>query len=115
MKNSFNIAVIDGAIGLDGIDDFSKDEAAGSRCEIAQEFRPNADEPFEKYNVPELVTDYKELYANIDVISIACPIPPPAPVHTKDVAKTSKNAVIDNNSTNARRTKLVNRKGGNWR
>lgn len=96
MKNTFNVAVIGaGAIGLNHIDSFQKHEAA-KVVAVAEVSPERGKEAVEKYNVPELVTDYKDLLArdDIDVVSIALPNYLHAPVGL-EALQAGKNVMID--------------------
>jgi predicted dehydrogenase len=74
-KSSLNVAVIGaGAIGLDHIRSYQLHPAA--RVVALAEVSPErGKEAADTFNIPELVTDYKELLArdDIDVISLALP------------------------------------------
>jgi predicted dehydrogenase len=74
-QSSFNVAVIGaGAIGLNHIESFQQHPAA--RVVAVAEVSPERGrEAVDKFNVPELATDYKTLLArdDIHVISIALP------------------------------------------
>ena len=95
-KSTFNVAVIGaGAIGLNHIDSFQKHPAA--RVVAVAEVSPErGQEAVDKYNVPELVTDYKKLLAraDIDVVSIALPNYLHAPVGL-EALQAGKNVMID--------------------
>jgi predicted dehydrogenase len=96
MKNTFNVAVIGaGAIGLNHIDSFQKHEAA-KVVAVAEVSPERGQEAVDKYNVPDLVTDYKELLAreDIDVVSIALPNYLHAPVGL-EALEAGKNVMID--------------------
>ena len=95
-KNSFNVAVIGaGAIGLDHIQSFQKHPAA-KVVAVAEVSPERGQEAVDKFNVPELVTDYKELLAreDIDVVSIALPNYLHAPVGV-EALQAGKNVMID--------------------
>ncbi len=95
-KDSFNIAVIGaGAIGYDHISSFQQHPAAKvvALAEVSPERgRAAAD----KFNIPELVTDYKKLLkrADIDVFSIALPNYLHAPVALAAL-KAGKHVMLD--------------------
>lgn len=95
-KNSYNVAVIGaGAIGLNHIDSFQKhpDAKVVAVAEVSPE---RGQEAVDKFNVPELVTDYKTLLAreDIDVVSIALPNYLHAPVGL-EALQAGKNVMID--------------------
>ena len=74
-KDSFNIAVIGGgAIGYDHINSF-KQHPAAKVVALAEVSPERGREAADKFNIPELVTDYKKLLKrpDIDVFSIALP------------------------------------------
>jgi predicted dehydrogenase len=95
-KSSFNVAVIGaGAIGLNHIESFQKHPAA-KVVALAEVSPERGREAADKFNVPELVTDYKELLArdDIDVVSIALPNYLHAPVGL-EALQAGKNVMID--------------------
>lgn len=74
-KSVYNVAVIGaGAIGLDHIRSFQSHPAA-KVVALAEVSPERGREAVDLYNIPELVTDYRELLkrADIDIISIALP------------------------------------------
>lgn len=95
-KSSFNVAVIGaGAIGLNHIESFQKHPAA-KVVAVAEVSPERGQEAVDKYNVPELVTDYKVLLGrdDIDVVSIALPNYLHAPVGL-EALQAGKNVMID--------------------
>lgn len=95
-KTHFNVAVIGaGAIGLNHIDSFQKHPAA-SVVALAEVSPERGQEAKEKFNVPELVTDYKVLLGrdDIDVISIALPNYLHAPVGL-EALQAGKHVMVD--------------------
>ena len=103
-KTSFNVAVIGaGAIGLDHLASFKQHPAA--RVVALAEVSPQRGrEAADKFNIPELVTDYKILLArdDIDVVSIALPNYLHAAV-ALDALKAGKHVMLDKPmATNAR-------------
>jgi predicted dehydrogenase len=74
-KDSFNVAVIGaGAIGLDHIASFQSHKAA-SVVALAETSEERGRQAAERFRIPEVTTDYRELLAraDIDVFSIALP------------------------------------------
>ena len=74
-KSTFNVAVIGaGAIGHDHIKSFQSHPAA-KVVALAEVSPERGREAAEKFDIPTLVTDYKDLLAreDIDVVSIALP------------------------------------------
>jgi predicted dehydrogenase len=105
-KDSFNVAVIGaGAIGLDHIQSFQKHPAA-KVVAVAEVSPERGQEAVDKFNVPELVTDYKELLAreDIDVVSIALPNYLHAPVGV-EALQAGKNVMIDKPIATSARTR----------
>jgi len=95
-KSTFNVAVIGaGAIGLNHIESFQKHPAA-KVVALAEVSPERGREAADKFNVPELVTDYKLLLAreDIDVVSIALPNYLHAPVGL-EALRAGKNVMID--------------------
>jgi predicted dehydrogenase len=103
-KTHFNVAVIGaGGIGQDHLASFSLHPAA--RVVALAEVSPERGrEAAERFGVPELVTDYRQLLrrADIDVVSIALPNYLHASV-TLDALRAGKNVMLDKPmATNAR-------------
>lgn len=74
-KNTFNVAVFGaGAIGLDHIQSFQLHPSARVVA-LAETSPERGREAADRFNIPELVTDYRDLLArdDIDVVSIALP------------------------------------------
>ncbi|MDF2439987.1 MAG: hypothetical protein JWN98_971 [Abditibacteriota bacterium] len=95
-KTSYNVAVIGaGAIGHNHIESFQK-HAAAQVVALAEVSAERGREAADKFNIPELVTDYKVLLArdDIDVISIALPNYLHAPV-ALEALQSGKNVMID--------------------
>lgn len=95
-KSTFNVAVIGaGAIGLDHIKSFQSHPAA-KVVALAEVSPERGREAADKFNIPELVTDYKTLLArdDIDVVSIALPNYLHAPVGL-EALQAGKNVMID--------------------
>lgn len=95
-KSTFNVAVIGaGAIGHDHIKSFQSHPAA-KVVALAEVSPERGREAADKFDIPELVTDYKTLLAHddIDVISIALPNYLHAPVGL-EALQAGKNVMID--------------------
>jgi predicted dehydrogenase len=95
-KDRFNVAVIGaGAIGLDHIQSF-KQHPAASVVALAEVSPERGKEAAERFGIPTLVTNYKQLLkrADIDVVSIALPNYLHAPVGL-DALKAGKHVMID--------------------
>lgn len=95
-QEQYNVAVIGaGAIGNQHIDSFQKHPAA-KVVALAEVSPERGREAADKYGVPDLVTDYKQLLAreDIDIISIALPNYLHAPVGL-EALQAGKNVMID--------------------
>jgi predicted dehydrogenase len=96
VKTSYNVAVIGaGAIGVNHIESFQQHPAA-KVVALAEVSPERGKEAADKFNIPELVTDYKTLLArdDVDVISIALPNYLHAPVGL-EALQSGKNVMID--------------------
>jgi predicted dehydrogenase len=95
-QSTYNIAVIGaGAIGLNHIESFQKHPAA-KVVAVAEVSPERGREAVDKFNVPELVTDYKTLLArdDIHVVSIALPNYLHAPVGL-EALQAGKHVMVD--------------------
>ncbi|HUG12721.1 MAG TPA: Gfo/Idh/MocA family oxidoreductase [Opitutaceae bacterium] len=103
-KSQFNVAVIGaGAIGVDHIASFQQHPAARVAM-LAEVSSERGREAQEKFDIPELVTDYRTALArdDIDIISIALPNYLHAPV-ALDALRAGKHVMVDKPmATNAR-------------
>jgi predicted dehydrogenase len=103
-KASFNVAVIGaGAIGLDHIQSFQQHPAATVTA-LAEVSPQRGREAADRFNIPELVTDYRRLLrrSDIDVVSIALPNYLHAPVALAAL-RAGKHVMVDKPmATNAR-------------
>jgi predicted dehydrogenase len=116
-KQSFNVAVIGaGAIGLDHINSFQQHPAARVVA-LAETSRERGREAADRFNVPELVADYRVLLAreDIDVVSIALPNYLHAPVALAAL-RAKKHVMLDKpmatNAAEAARLLVESRKQG---
>lgn len=103
-KSQFNVAVIGaGAIGVDHLASFKQHPAA--RVAVLAEVSPERGrEAQERFGIPELITDYREVLGrdDIDIVSIALPNYLHAPV-ALDALKAGKHVMVDKPmATNAR-------------
>lgn len=103
-KTHFNVAVIGaGAIGQDHLASF-KQHPAARVVALAEVSRKRGRETAERFGIPEVVTDYRELLAraDIDVVSIALPNYLHARV-ALDALRAGKHVMLDKPmATNAR-------------